>query len=114
VEKEERFVLVAVGCIECGKQTEVLGIFNSEEEISEAFEKFAKEKGIEEWSPRGGILEFIGQYEKSHSSYLGGCGYFDGGQFALEVHVVPKRELESLDSATQQSEIQENIGKGLA
>jgi len=89
----ERFIIVDVGCIECGEQTEVVGIFQDEKEVESAFEEYCKSKEIENWSPRGGFLELLGLYNAEKSTYLGGTGYFDGGQHAIEIHVFPARAL---------------------
>jgi hypothetical protein len=89
----ERFVLVDVGCIECGEQTEVLGIFDTEQDVGAAFEAAAKARDIKNWEPRGGILEFLGLHNHEETTYLAGCGYFTGGQHALEVHVFPARKI---------------------
>lgn len=95
---EEWFVIVDVGCIECGEQTEVVGVYATEDEAKAAFEAAATAR-VAKWEPRGGILEFLGLHGKSRSTYLGGCGYFAGGQHALELHVVPARILEPADAA---------------
>ena len=91
---EEMFFIVDVGCIECGEQTEMLGWYSDEERAAQAFDELAKERDIEKWEPRGGMLEFMGLYKKSESSFLGGCGYFTRGQRALELHVLPPRNIE--------------------
>ncbi len=90
----ERFVLVDVGCIECGEQTEIVGVFDTQDEAVAIADEYAKKKNITDWEPRGGILEFCGLYGKEISTYLGGCGYFDGGQHAIELHVFPARKIE--------------------
>jgi len=87
------YIIVDVGCIECGEQTEVKGIYNSKKEAKKGFEKIATELGIEKYEPRGGFLELFGLHDKPESTYLGGCGYFTGGQHALELHVFPATKL---------------------
>lgn len=87
------FIIVDVGCIECGEQTEILGIYQSKSAAKKAFGRFAKERKIEKWEPRGGFLEVLGLYKKSKSTFIGGCGYFNGGQHALELHHFPAQAL---------------------
>lgn len=91
--KRKKYIIVDVGCIECGEQTEVVGIYTTKKSAEEAFNEYAESKGIKKWEPRGGFLELLGLYEASESTYLGGCGYFDGGQHAIELHVFPPQEI---------------------
>ena len=77
------FVIVDVGCIECGEQTEVVGIYATEEAAKSAFEEYAGACGVTEWSPRGGFLEMLAA---PRNTYVGGTGYFSGGQHAIELH----------------------------
>jgi len=87
-----KYILIDVGCIECGEQTEVLGIFDTREHAEKAYNKFCKINNLEAES-RGGILEFIGLHNKRKTTYLYGNGYFNGGQHALEIHQFPARKL---------------------
>lgn len=92
-EQVQVYIIVDVGCIECGEQTEVVGVYDTAEETEAAFTAAAKARNIEEWEPRGGFLEMLGLYKHDETTYVNGCGYFTGGQHALEIHRLPPREL---------------------
>jgi len=94
IEMGKYFIIVDVGCIECGEQTEVKGIYKTRKAAAKAFDKVAKELKIENWKPRGRFLELLGLHEKNETTYLGGTGYFNGGQHALELHIYPAKEIE--------------------
>ncbi len=87
------FVIVDVGCIECGEQTEVVGVYPNKKEAKAAFDAQCVKLGIKDWKPRGGLLE-LGTLagKKSKTTYRGGTGYFTGGQHALELHEVTMKE----------------------
>ena len=89
-----KYVIVDVGCIECGEQTEVRGLFDTLEEAKEELDKLCDKLGIEKYEPRGGFLEFLGLYGHKETTYLGGTGYFTKGQRALELHQFPPRQIE--------------------
>lgn len=91
----EMFVVVDVGCIECGEQTEVIAICETMEQAQAAFESACTTRGIKKWEPRGGFLELLGTHGKNELTYIGGTGYFTGGQRALEIHVFPPRKTEA-------------------
>lgn len=91
--QDNLYLIVDVGCIECGEQTEVLGMFDSEADAKAAMYEACRAREIDEWHPRGGMLEFVGLHGQTETTYCGGIGYFDGGQRALELHVFPARSL---------------------
>lgn len=92
---KQQFVIVDVGCIECGEQTEVVGIYDTLDAAKQDFEVACRERGIEKWEPRGGFLEMLGLHDAKKTTYVGGTGYFSGGQHALEIHQLPPRTLEA-------------------
>lgn len=89
-----KWVIVDVGCIECGEQTEVLGVFDDEIEAKKAFEQHVESRGIKKWQPRGGFLEMLGLHGHTETTFIGGAGYFVGGQRTLELHVLPAIKIE--------------------
>jgi hypothetical protein len=88
-----KWIIVDVGCIECGEQTEIRGVFNTLQETQTAFDQICKELDLKEWEPRGGFLEALGLHEKSETTYIGGTGYYTRGQRALEVHKFPPTKI---------------------
>lgn len=42
------FILVNIGCIECGVSTQIVGVFSTEEKANELAEKLGKEYGCRE------------------------------------------------------------------
>jgi hypothetical protein len=79
------YLLIDVGCVEC----KILGVFDTREELSEAFNKCCEDNDIPEYELRGGFHKVLGSHNKKKSTYLGSAGYFSGGQRALEGHVFP-------------------------
>lgn len=57
-----KFVLVDVGCIECGEGTEAIGVYRTKKVADEAFRAYIAEKGADQWGY-----------------------YFDGGQHNIEI-----------------------------
>jgi hypothetical protein len=73
------WVLIDVGCIECGEQTNVLAVHSDEGKAYEAFQamnrKLCKSAGRISTAEYGGTRG----YESS---------YFDNGQHSLELHYI--------------------------
>ena len=82
---DTKWVIIDVGCIECGEQTEVRAICSSQEEAERQLTQLCRGLGI----IRGADLEFAGLDGKKGSSYIAKVEYFKGGQRALELHVFP-------------------------
>lgn len=80
------WILVDVGCIECGMETSMLGVYTEWEAVKSAFDEAAKARDIKrEWE--------LGHSEplEGNGSYCGGVSYFTGGQMSLEVHKAEQR-----------------------
>ena len=77
--------MIDVGCIECGEQTEVVGVYGSKEAAEAGFKAAVAQRDIKDWEPRGGFLEFFGPKGATSLTSLS-TGYFKDGQHALEMH----------------------------
>jgi hypothetical protein len=78
-----KYVLVDVGCIECGEDTEVVGIFDSFEDARAILEK--RLENFEEW----GYYQQEDEEDGDSPGSVIEFGYYNGGgQHRLEIHRV--------------------------
>lgn len=83
--EKKTWIIVDVGCIECEEPTQLRGVFHTEDEATEAWNKICEELKAAMWVPgwRSRVLE------EGATTYLLGANYFTGGQHYLELHVWP-------------------------
>lgn len=82
----DRFVIVDIGCIECGESTEVRGFYDSHDEAITALIEAAKDREI-----GGPELKYLDET----STFIAGFDYFSTGQHSMELHVFPPRAVKS-------------------
>lgn len=89
---KDTYVIIDVGCIECGEVTEVLGFYSAFVKAEAAFKVFAEKRGVdlEDWKPASAIGYFCRDREEPATELIG-FGFFTGGQHSLELHLFPAR-----------------------
>ncbi len=87
----EFWVLIDIGCIKCGGQSELLGIYGTEARALDAFAVAAKEYESVTYEYRDGILNDPAIYKDGKTSFMGGAIRYAR---ALEIHRWPPVDLE--------------------
>lgn len=90
--KDYTYIIVDIGCIECGESSIVRYVTTSKSSATVKFKKICEELKIEKWEPAGGFLEIFRKRNTDvDTTYVYGIGYFTGGQHSLELHRVIRR-----------------------
>ena len=86
----EQYVIVDVGCIECGEYTKVVGVFGSEEAAYGTWIEYLAAVGAntERYEPSSGLKIFLNGESAVEAGLINEQGYFDGGQHSVELHKV--------------------------
>jgi len=80
----EVYVIVDVGCIECGEPTKVVGVYKTLEEAKKAWYAYLREVGAhtDKFQPASAIKLLMGVDEGEICEQ----GYFSTGQHSVEIH----------------------------
>jgi hypothetical protein len=81
------FVIVDVGCIECGEPSKIVGVFKSKDKAEESFKAYLKKVGAsEKYEPSSDMKLFLQAEKMQENRQITEQGYFDGGQHSVEVY----------------------------